>query len=184
MLGMIWAQTRGGVIGAGGTMPWHLPEDLAHFKAVTAGHPVIMGRATWDSLPPRFRPLPGRRNIVVTRDLGWWADGATAVHSTSEALVQARSSASPEAWVTGGAQIYSALLPHADLCAVTDIDVDVAGDTLAPLLDAQWVDVAPAEWQVSARSGLRYRFRTLRRQAPGDAAAGASFPDADPPDAE
>ncbi len=176
---MIWAQARGGVIGAGGAMPWHLPEDLAHFKAVTAGHPVIMGRATWDSLPPRFRPLPGRRNIVVTRDHGWRADGATAVHSTVEALAEAGSAAAREVWVTGGAQIYSALLPHADLCAVTDIDVDVDGDTLAPALDAQWVDVAPAEWQVSARSGLRYRFRTLRRHAPGSSAVGADSGRAD-----
>jgi len=66
-IGLIWAQARGGVIGRGGVMPWHLPEDLAHFKRVTLNHPVIMGRKTWDSIPPRFRPLPGRRNIVVTR---------------------------------------------------------------------------------------------------------------------
>ncbi|WP_328592908.1 dihydrofolate reductase [Tomitella fengzijianii] len=181
---MIWAQARGGVIGASGTMPWHLPEDLAHFKAVTAGHPVIMGRATWDSLPPRFRPLPGRRNIVVTRDRGWHADGATAVHSTADALAEASPAPSREVWVTGGAQIYSALLPHAELCAVTEIDVDVAGDTLAPVLGTDWFDAAPSEWHVSERSGLRYRFRTLRRRAPGIAAADpdAGHPDAGHPD--
>src|SRR5699024_1639276 len=92
-LGMIWAQAHGGVIGAGGAMPWHLPEDLAHFKATTAGHPVIMGRATWDSLPPRFRPLPGRRNIVVTRDPRWSAEGAQACRTPDEAVHAAREAA-------------------------------------------------------------------------------------------
>ena len=77
-IGLIWAQARGGVIGKDGAMPWHLPEDLAHFKRTTLGCPVIMGRKTWDSLPPKFRPLPGRRNIVVTRNTQWQADGAEA----------------------------------------------------------------------------------------------------------
>ncbi len=181
-LGMIWAQARGGVIGAEGGMPWHLPEDLAHFKAATAGRTVIMGRATWDSLPPRFRPLPGRRNIVVTRDLHWESDGAVVVHSVGDALAEAERAhpgsaartgtdggtatdpPSADAWVTGGAQIYAALLPYAELCVITDIDADVAGDTVAPALDAQWAEAAVGAWRTSERSGLRYRFRTMRRR--------------------
>ncbi|MDN5758731.1 MAG: dihydrofolate reductase [Tomitella sp.] len=159
---MIWAQARGAVIGAEGTMPWHLPEDLAHFKAVTSGHPVIMGRATWDSLPPRFRPLPGRRNIVLTRDTSWSAPGAEVAHSADDALALARAFAGTphggEAWVTGGAQIYRAMLPHADICVVTDID----GDTTAPEPGSDWVSDS-GNWLVSERTGLRYRFRTLRR---------------------
>ena len=170
-VGMIWAQARGGVIGAEGGMPWHLPEDLAHFKATTAGCPVIMGRATWDSLPSRFRPLPGRRNIVVTRDRRWSADGAVVVHSAEDALAAASAgggaaTAAPpgEVWVTGGAQIYAALLPYADVCVVTDIDTDVRGDTVAPALGAQWTEADVSGWKTSGESGLRYRFRTLRRR--------------------
>jgi len=171
---MIWAQAHGGVIGAGGAMPWHLPEDLAHFKATTAGHPVIMGRATWDSLPPRFRPLPGRRNIVVTRDPRWSAEGAQACRTPDEAVHAAReAAASGEVWVTGGSQIYRSLLPYADLCVITDIDTDVDGDTVAPAIDSGLWDEQRSEWLVSERTGLRYRFRTLRRRAAGRAAGEA-----------
>lgn len=170
VLGMIWAQARGGVIGAGGAMPWHLPEDLAHFRATTAGHPVIMGRATWDSLPRRFRPLPGRRNIVVTRDPRWSADGAQACGTPDEAVRAALDAApSGEIWVTGGSQIYRSLLAHADLCVVTDIDTEVAGDAFAPAIDPDVWEQDPSEWQVSERTRLRYRFRTLRRRAAGGA---------------
>ncbi|MET0724938.1 MAG: dihydrofolate reductase, partial [Leifsonia sp.] len=88
-IGLVWAQSSDGTIGVGGVMPWHLPEDLAHFKAVTLGAPVVMGRKTWDSLPARFRPLAGRRNIVVTRQLDWTADGAEVVHSVEAALALA-----------------------------------------------------------------------------------------------
>ena len=93
-LGIIYARARNGVIGRNNTMPWHLPEDLAHFKRTTLGAPVIMGRKTWDSLPPRFRPLPGRRNIVVTRDAQWQAAGAERAGSLEEAI--ARVAAEPQ----------------------------------------------------------------------------------------
>ena len=89
-IGLIWAQARGRVIGKGGVMPWHLPEDLAHFKRVTLNHPVIMGRKTWDSIPPKFRPLPGRTNIVVTRQSDWQAEGALRADSLEGALTLAR----------------------------------------------------------------------------------------------
>ena len=85
-LHLIYARARNGVIGVNNTLPWHLPQDLAHFKRTTLGCPVIMGRKTWDSLPPKFRPLPGRLNIVVTRQSGWQAQGATCVASIPEAL--------------------------------------------------------------------------------------------------
>ena len=87
-LGIIYARSRNGVIGKDNVMPWHLPEDLAHFKRTTLGAPVIMGRKTWDSLPPRFRPLPGRRNIVITRDPQWQAQGAERASSLDEALAR------------------------------------------------------------------------------------------------
>jgi dihydrofolate reductase len=152
-LGLIWAQSASGVIGRDGQLPWHLPEDLAHFKATTMGHPVMMGRRTWDSLPRRFRPLPGRRNIVLTRQRGWTATGADVRYSMDEALTQVDGQA---AWVIGGAEVYRAALPHAEVAEVTEIDVDVAGDTYAPDLKG-WTQVHAREWQVST-TGLHYRF--------------------------
>ena len=104
-LALVWAQATGGVIGADGVMPWHLPEDLAHFRRTTAGAPVLMGRTTWESLPERFRPLPGRANIVVSRQIGYPAPGALVVDS----IEAGRAAAGPgRTWVMGGAQIYRA----------------------------------------------------------------------------
>ncbi|WP_294179283.1 dihydrofolate reductase [uncultured Schumannella sp.] len=164
-LGLIWAQARGGVIGADGGMPWHLPEDLARFKALTLTDTVVMGRKTWESIPPRFRPLVDRRNIVVTRDESFVAPGAEVAHSVEEALELA----GPEAWVMGGAQLYAATIARADRLEVTEIDVEVDGDAHAPQLDEDWVAVAtapaePGEWWES-RTGLRYRFVSYRRAA-------------------
>lgn len=158
-LAMIWAQARGGVIGLGGEMPWHLPEDLAHFKQLTVGHPVIMGRRTWESLPERFRPLAGRRNIVVTRQSGFVAEGAEVATSSDEAL--ARVADEPLAWVIGGGTLYTELLPLASRLEVTEIDLEVDGDTHAPSVGAGWKAIA-ADWQHS-RTGLTYRFVSYSR---------------------
>ena len=98
-VGLVWAQAHDGVIGADGGMPWHVPEDLAHFRAVTGSSDVVMGRRTWESLPPRFRPLPGRRNIVVTRSAEWSADGAERAASLDQALALADGD---DVWVIGG----------------------------------------------------------------------------------
>ena len=103
-INLIFARASNGVIGKDNSMPWHLPEDLAHFKRLTQGCPVIMGRKTWDSLPPRFRPLPGRSNIVITRQPIWQAEGALHASSLPEALQL--SGDVPEVWVIGGAEIY------------------------------------------------------------------------------
>jgi dihydrofolate reductase len=167
-IALIWAEAHGGVIGADGTMPWHLPEDLAHFRAVTGDAAVVMGRRTWESLPERFRPLPGRRNIVVTRKPDWKADGAVTAHSLDEAI--AASGTGPEAtvWVIGGAQLYTGAIEVADRLEVTEIDLDVDGDTVAPAVGSGWSETArePASgWNVS-RTGLRYRFVRYERTAP------------------
>jgi dihydrofolate reductase len=167
-LGLIWAQADDGVIGQAGGMPWHLPEDLAHFKAITLGHPVIMGRRTWDSLDPRFRPLPGRRNIVVTRDPAWSADRVETAHSIDDALALAAAdsdsdSDSDEVWVIGGAQLYAATLDRADRLEVTEIDEQYPdGDAHAPAIPESWTAAAPGDW-LTSRTGLRYRFRTYTR---------------------
>lgn len=162
MLGMIWAQSRDGWIGRDGTMPWHVPEDLRHFKEKTLDYPVIMGRRTWESLNPRFRPLPGRKNIVLTRSAEWTDDGAVVVHSPEEALSAA--SDSDTAWVMGGAHIYELFLPYADRCEVTELGLMVPdADTRAPLLDDhEWSLVTCGSWQTS-QSGIRYRFTTYER---------------------
>src|SRR6059036_2989365 len=98
---MVWAQSRDRVIGADGALPWHLPEDMRHFRDLTSGATVVMGRLSWESLPDRFRPLPGRRNIVLSRDAGYSASGAEVVASLEDALRSA-----PGAWVIGGAAVY------------------------------------------------------------------------------
>ena len=155
-LGLIYARARNGVIGAGGALPWHLPADLAHFKSLTQGCPVIMGRKTWDSLPPRFRPLPGRRNIVVTRQADWQSAGAERALSLAQAITLCADV--PAAWVIGGADIYAQALPLAQVIEVTEIDRDYAGDAYAPALGPGWV--ASARYDHTDDSGLCYAFVT------------------------
>ncbi|OBH42567.1 dihydrofolate reductase [Mycobacterium mantenii] len=161
-VGLVWAQSTSGVIGRGGDIPWKVPEDLSRFKEVTLGHPVIMGRRTWDSLPAKVRPLPGRRNLVLTRTSGFVAEGARVVGSLEDAL--ADGAAEPEVWVIGGEQVYLLALPYATRCEVTEIEIDLRrddDDALAPTLDDTWVGET-GEW-LASRSGLRYRFHSYRR---------------------
>ena len=161
MIGLVWAQAANGVIGAGGTVPWDLPEDRRRFAQVTRGASVVMGRATWDSLPDRYRPLPGRRNVVLTRRPGWSAEGAEVAASLDAALVVA----GPEVWVVGGAAVYEAAMPLADVLEVTELADAVEGDTRAPSVGAPWrrVAVEPARGWSRSASGLRYRFVTHHR---------------------
>ncbi|MGJ7507750.1 dihydrofolate reductase [Variovorax sp. GT1P44] len=161
-INLILARASNGVIGLNGVMPWHLPEDLAHFKKQTGGAPVIMGRKTWDSLPPRFRPLPGRRNIVITRQPDWQGDGAERASSLQTALSICERDDSPEAWVIGGAQIYAEAEPLARRAVVTEIERDFEGDTWAPKFDAGWHEVARESH--TAASGLPFSFVTLERR--------------------
>ena len=161
-INLIYARADNGIIGKDGVMPWHLPEDLAHFKRLTSGCPVVMGRKTWDSLPARFRPLPGRRNIVVTRQSDWQAEGAERAGSVEAAL--ALCSNAPDVWVIGGAQIYAEAQPLAHDAHITEIDKAFEGDAYAPVFD-------PAQWRETDRSshtaanGLDYSFVTLQRIA-------------------
>ena len=161
-IALIYARAANGVIGHNGTIPWHLPEDLAHFKALTQGHPVIMGRKTWDSLPARFRPLPGRTNIVITHQPDWHQNGVQRASSLREALLFAEQTDTPTAWVMGGAQIYAQALPLATRIEMTEIAQDFAGDAHAPTPGPEWVESARSSHV--AASGLPYHFVTLRRQ--------------------
>jgi dihydrofolate reductase len=158
-INLIFARAANGVIGKDNTMPWHLPEDLAHFKRLTQGCPVVMGRKTWDSLPPRFRPLPGRSNIVVTRQSDWQADGALRAASLPEALRVCGDA--PDIWVIGGADIYRQAEPLAVRAEVTEIAQDYAGDAYAPVLGPAWQETARAP-QLAA-SGLSFAFVTYQQ---------------------
>ena len=158
-LHLIFARAANGVIGKNNTLPWHLPEDMAHFKRTTLGCPVIMGRKTWDSLPPKFRPLPGRLNIIVTRQTDWQAQGALRAHSLAEAC--ALCPADSDAWVIGGAEIYAQALPLASTAVVTEIDASYDGDAYAPQFGPEWTEVA-RDRQVSA-TGLSFSFVTYRK---------------------
>ena len=157
-VGLIWAQSPSGVIGRAGAIPWRLPEDLARFRGLTMGHTVVMGRLTWESLPGKVRPLPGRRNVVVTRQADYMTEGATVVGSLDEALTD------DVTWVIGGGQIYTLALPVATRCEVTEVEVDLRredDDVVAPVLDEAWVGVE-GDWMTST-SGLRYRFLSYQR---------------------
>ena len=158
-INMIFARAANGVIGKGGSMPWHLPEDMAHFKRLTQGWPVIMGRKTWDSLPPKFRPLPGRSNIVVTRQADWKESGAQSTASLADALELCRQS--EEVWVIGGAQIYAQAEPLADRIEVTEIAQNFDGDAFAPPLGSDWIEAA-RENHVSS-NGLVFSFVTYKK---------------------
>jgi dihydrofolate reductase len=155
-LHLIYAKAANGVIGIDGKLPWHLPEDLAHFKRTTLGCPVIMGRKTWDSLPAKFRPLPGRTNIVVTRQQNWNEIGAQPAQSLREALLFCEQNS--HVWVIGGAQLYALAEPLASTAVVTEIDQDFVGDAYAPLLGSPWQETAREAH--TAASGLAYSFVT------------------------
>ena len=160
-IALIYARAANGVIGKDNQLPWHLPEDMAHFKQLTQGAPVIMGRKTWDSLPARFRPLPGRTNIVVTRQPDWNQNGAQRAPSLREALQFCEQSAT--VWVIGGAQIYAEALPLADRLEVTEIDQPFDGDAYAPTLGPEWAESARSRHVGS--NGLPFSFVTYVRAA-------------------
>ena len=147
---MIWAEAHGRVIGAGGGIPWHVPGEQAIFKQHTTGSTVVMGRATWESLPERVRPLPGRRNVVLTRRPGWTADGAEVASSVPQVLEKY-----DDFWVMGGAEVYAGFLPYADVIVRTEIDLEVPGDTFAPELGPEW-QPRPGQWR-PVPDGPRFR---------------------------
>lgn len=161
---LIAAVARNGVIGHGKDLVWRLPEDMRHFRSTTTGAPVIMGRGTWDSLPERFRPLPGRRNIVLTRQPGWAAAGAEVAHSLDEAI--ARAADVPRVFVIGGAQVYALALPRANELVLTEIDRDFDGDTRFPDWPrAQFDRVAHEPHSAAAPNDFNFAFATYRRRA-------------------
>lgn len=162
ILSLIAAVARDGAIGRHNELLFRESADQKRFRAVTMGCPVIMGRLTWESLPPRFRPLPGRLNIVVTRDATWQAEGASRADSLDAALAQASDAA--KVFVIGGAQLFALALPRADELELTEIDADFAdADTFFPAWNRADFEQTACEALVTAQ-GVPYRFTTYQRK--------------------
>lgn len=157
----IVAMAKDRAIGLNGSMPWRLPEDLAHFKATTMGHPVIMGRKTWESLPAR--PLPGRRNIVISRNAGYHAGEVEVFPSVEDAIAACDTAEMPV--IIGGAQLYNSALPYCTDIIITEIDTTVpdADTYFPPLSDSDWQMVSVSE-PATSKTGFSYRFVTYRRK--------------------
>jgi dihydrofolate reductase len=159
-IALVVARSANGVIGDRGRIPWRIPEDMQRFRQITMGKPCIMGRKTWQSLPKK--PLPGRLNVVVTRERHFAAEGATVAHSFEEAMTRAESDSADEIAVIGGEEIYRAALPRADVIHLTEVLAEFPGDAHFPAID-------PMDWQETlseehvSKSGLNYRFITLER---------------------
>jgi len=145
MLSIVVAMDRNRLIGCGNALPWRLPADLRHFKAVTMGKPIIMGRKTWESLPPRFRPLPGRRNVVISRQPAYAAPGAEVAGSLDTAIAACRDKA--QVFIIGGAEIYRLAMPLADTLIITEVNASPDGD-------ARFPPIEHADWQEASRTTI------------------------------
>ncbi len=159
---LIAAVAKNRVIGRDNQLLWHIPADMAHFKQLTAGHTVIMGRKTWESLPPRFRPLPGRHNIVISRQIAYQAEGAEVANSLEMALNMA--STAKMAFIIGGEQIYSQTLPLAHRLEITEVSLSPEGDAWFPEIPRQdWQEIARTNGTSDANTS--YSFVTWIRKA-------------------
>jgi dihydrofolate reductase len=162
LVSFVVAMDRNRLIGKGSGLPWRLPDEIRRFKAITMGHPVLMGRKTYETIPQKFRPLPGRTNIILTRQKGYEAPGCIVVHSMEEAL----SAVSPEEelMVIGGSQLFNALLPVVDRLYLTEIDGQYEGDVYFPELNmTQWSEVAREEHPRDDRHDSPFVFLMLER---------------------
>lgn len=161
-IALVAAVSRNGVIGRAGTLPWHISSELKRFKAITMGKPVIMGRKTWDSLPRK--PLPGRHNIVISRQTGFTADGATTVSSPQEALAAAGTQ--EEIAVIGGAEIYAMFFPLASRLYLTEVDVVVEGDARFPIFNKDlWKQITEEIHAAEGADTAGFTLRILDRAA-------------------
>ncbi len=161
---IIVAMAQGRVIGRDGDLPWHLPDDLKHFKTVTLGHPVLMGRKTFDSIHARLgKALPGRRNLVLSRDPAYQAPGAETFVDLDQALQAAAEGATDELFVIGGAEIYRLALPRADRLYLTQVDAEVEGDTYFPPLGSDWRQVSDELHAADSKHSYAFRFQLWER---------------------
>jgi dihydrofolate reductase len=162
IVSLVIARATNGVIGQRGQIPWRIPADLKHFKAVTMGKPCIMGRKTWDSLPRK--PLPGRTNIVLTRDENFCEERAVVVHALEEALARAEAESPAEVAVIGGADVYLAALPRAVRIHLTEVHGEFEGDVHLPEFNPlKWKEVA-REDHAANETGVAFSFVILERR--------------------
>lgn len=158
---IIAAVAKNRVIGKDNQLLWNIPEDMAHFKALTAGHTVIMGRKTWESLPPRFRPLPGRRNIVITRQSDFAAPGAELANSLAAGITLATSDKT--IFIIGGAEIYAQAMTLADRLEITEVDLNPEGDSWFPeIVAVDWLETSKKT--PPSQSGTGFSFVSYRRK--------------------
>lgn len=162
MVSIVVAMGHGRVIGKDNGLLWHLRDDLRHFKQITDGHPVVMGRKTWESLPEKFRPLPGRTNIVVTRDAAYAAPGTIVVSSIEDAIATAKDApGGEEVMIIGGGEIYRLALPHTDRLYLTVVDDPTPGDATFPEYEGDFTKEVARE--AHEENGVRYEWVTLDR---------------------
>ncbi len=161
-LALVVAVAENGVIGKNNSLPWRLPKDLAYFKQTTMGHPIIMGRLTFDSIG---RPLPGRENIVVTRQHDWQSEGVSVAHSLTDALEKARCHANNWAMLIGGANLYQQALPFCQRLYLTEVHASVAGDAYFPAFDRrEWTEVSRQRHEADASNPYPYSFVVLDKK--------------------
>ncbi|KUG08456.1 dihydrofolate reductase [Solirubrum puertoriconensis] len=162
MIALVVARADNGIIGRDNQLPWHLPADLKHFKQLTTGHPIVMGRRTYESIG---KPLPNRRNIVVTRQTDWQVEGVEVAHSVLGALELARQTAE-EVYVIGGAEIYRQALPAADTIYLTEVHHEAEGDTVLPdfKADTTWRETSRERHEPDEKHAYAYSFVTLQRR--------------------
>ena len=162
IISLIAAMNKKRVIGKNGSLPWKLPEDLRRFKRLTLEHPIIMGRKTFEAIG---RPLPGRTNIVLTRDMSYQSPGCTVVHYQDEALARAENTKSDEVFIIGGAEIYAQFLPRADKMYLTFVEHDGEGDARFPEFDAdEWIETERIENKKDEAHAYDYAFVILERR--------------------
>jgi dihydrofolate reductase len=160
-IGLIWAQTPDRVIGANGSIPWQIPEDLQHFQDITGGRTIVMGRKTWDALPEEARSAPDRRTVVLTTNPEWFAGGAERAESISDALALTDPD---EVWIIGGSETFAAAMEFATVIAVTEVDTRAEGDTYAPEIPQQFLMAFSTGRKLSANNKDSYVFRDYARR--------------------
>ena len=164
-IALVVAVARNGVIGRRGHLPWHISSDLKHFKTITLGKPLIMGRKTWESLPRR--PLPGRMNIVITRDREYQADGAIIAHDLAGAIEAAAKTGIDEICVIGGGEIFQEFLPRASRIYLSEVDLAPVGDIFFPAIDPLgWREVSRESFEAGPRDEAGFTLRVLDRISP------------------
>jgi dihydrofolate reductase len=165
IISLIAAHTRNRVIGKNNTLPWRLPDDMKFFMQTTSKHPVIMGRKNYDSIPEKFRPLPNRQNIVITRQTNFVAPGCEVVQSLPAAFQKAEATAAHEVFVIGGAEIYQQAMPHAHRLYLTEIHTELEGDTFFPVWNkSDWVELSRQHHAADDRHAFSFDFVIYERK--------------------